>query len=105
MGGRLVTGWLILYAAGLVYTARKLPVALLNHASILDADDPVDVVAARVLGVLISLVRPVIAFGALITGRLPKTDAQLRTELAARDRRIAELEHELGIPPASLTHR
>ncbi|WP_084965273.1 hypothetical protein [Thermoactinospora rubra] len=93
-----MTTWIILalYATGWVITARKAAHLLLNDTPH-DQPDLGDQIAARMLGFLVGGMWPVILLGALVNGRLPKTDKQLRAEHAAQAQRIAELEHELGI--------
>lgn len=92
-------GWVALgiYVVGYVLSARKLSVVFLNDSELGGDGDPFDQVMSRGLGVLAALAWPAILLGALITGKLPKTDGQLRADLAARDARIAELEREAGI--------
>lgn len=98
-------GWLIAlaYVAGMVFTARKVAWWLLND-DVFDADDMADQTMLRLMGFLVGLFWPLAALVALITGRLPKTDQQIRdlltirdADIAVRDRRIAELERDLGI--------
>lgn len=91
-----MTGWIIaaVYIAGWVITARKASLHMLNEDHVDDAEDRA---MSRALGVLLGLVWPLILIGALVTGRLPKTDRQLRAEHTAQQKRITELERELGI--------
>ncbi|GAA4209624.1 hypothetical protein GCM10022252_76410 [Streptosporangium oxazolinicum] len=88
-----MTGWLILiYLVGLVITARKATLAELNAGIFA----PIE---ARAFGFAIGLCWPFMLLALLITGGLPKTDVQLRADLAARDRRIAELQAALRARP------
>lgn len=90
-------GWTILavYLIGLVLTARKAAVALMDGE--FDAGTIEDSIAARALGLIVGLLWPLVVAGALATGRLPKSNGQLRDEVRQRDARIRELERELGI--------
>ena len=92
-----MTGWVLLgiYVAGFVFAARKISVAILNADP--GDNDAFDRTMSRALGALVALAWPAILVGALVTGKLPKTDKQLRADVAARDARIAELEREAGI--------
>jgi hypothetical protein len=95
-----VIGWLALtvYLIGFVVVARKGAMVVLNDELTTSTNpDGFDRAFARFLGVAIGLFWPVILAGALITGRLPKTSRELEAELRDRDRRIAELERELGV--------
>ncbi|MDH2424801.1 hypothetical protein [Sphaerisporangium sp. TRM90804] len=100
-----MVGWLILlaYLAGLVYAARRISWLLLNSDTP-GSNDLEDRVIARLMGFLAGLLWPLIAVAVLVTGRLPKTDQEIRNQLRERDARIAELEHELGITERG-THR
>ncbi|GAA2691633.1 hypothetical protein [Nonomuraea recticatena] len=92
-----MTGWIIavVYASGYIITARKATVMLLDD--LVEHDDRVGDFVVKVIGFLLGLVWPLALLVVLVTGSLPKTDKQIRAELAARDARIAELERELGI--------
>ncbi|MEV4246987.1 hypothetical protein AB0J63_26685 [Streptosporangium canum] len=91
-----MTGWIIAatYVTGLVITARKVASYGLNEDDCRDAEDRL---LARTMGFLAGLLWPLVLLMILITGRLPKTDKQLRQEHAEQAARIEELERELGI--------
>ena len=92
-----MTGWIVLgiYCAGYVLTARKAAPWLVR---IMCTDslpvEATDRLFGRVLGCLVALLWPLVILGALITGKLPKTDQEIREELAAREQRISDLERE-----------
>lgn len=92
-----MTDWIILavFFVGAIVTARKATMALLNGP--FDSGQTDDAVMARMVGFSIGLFWPAILIGAVVTGRLPKTDRQLRDTLRQRETRIRELERELGI--------
>lgn len=92
-------GWVLLavYVAGYVFAARKASVTIMKDDVIGGDEDAFDRAMSRALGALVALFWPVILLGAIVTGKLPKSDKQLRAELAKRDARIAELEREAGI--------
>ena len=91
-------GWLILttYTIGLIATARWLAPRLLDNVAGNNVD-PEDVVMSRVMALFIGLFWPLVVVGALVMWKAPKSDGQLKHELAERDDRIRELERELGI--------
>lgn len=90
--------WIILgtYMAGFVLAARRITVAADNSEG-LKAEDALDRIGNRVIGVICGLFWPALLLGALVTGKLPKSARQLQADLDARDKRIADLERELGI--------
>jgi uncharacterized membrane protein YccC len=95
-----VIGWLALtvYLIGFVVVARKGAMAVLNDELRTSGHpDPFDRAFARFIGIVIGALWPLVVAGALITGRLPKTTRELEAELRDRDRRIAQLERELGV--------
>lgn len=93
-------GWVIFacYVIAGLFVARKATIAIIAH---LDKDiggaDTEDRFMGRMMGLIAGAAWPLILLGAVIGWRLPKTDRELRNDLAARDRRIAELEREAGI--------
>lgn len=93
-----ITGWAVLavWAAGWVITARKVSLALIagEEASSREALDTENRIANRVMGCLVGLVWPLALLGAVMTGKLPKTDMQLRAEREKLAREIADLEAE-----------
>jgi hypothetical protein len=93
-----VTGWIVLvvWAAGFAVASRKISVALIagDEKSSGRAADAGDRAAMRCFGLILGAVWPALLAGAVITGRLPKTDAQLRAEREKLAREIAELEAE-----------
>lgn len=90
-----MSGWIVLavWAAGFVVASRKISRALIagdeKDGRVSDFDDRA---VNRVFGCVLGLLWPVLLVGAVITGRLPKTDAQLRAEREKLAREIAELE-------------
>ena len=91
-----MTGWIILgvYLAGWIIAARKIAVYMINDAGKITAVDAEDRILGRLLGFVIGLAWPILLLAALVTGKLPKTDRELRDEATVRDARIADLERE-----------
>lgn len=88
-------GWIILatYVIGLVATARWLAPRILDLYDHKDnKPDVADIVIARVVALLIGAFWPVTLLGALVFWDAPKSQGQLKHELADRERRIRELE-------------
>ncbi|MBG0818924.1 hypothetical protein [Planomonospora sp. ID82291] len=85
-------GWII-YLTGVVVVARKV-ITLLRDDGLYEPDDWTEDAAFRAIGLLIAIPWPLILLGAVLTGRLPKSHHELRAELAAHERRIAQLERE-----------
>jgi len=92
-----MTVWIILgvYAAGVVIAARRAAIWFGTQA----ASDAGDLLEGRIMGFITGLFWPLVLVVAAVTGKLPKTDRQIRADLEARDERIRELERELGMRP------
>lgn len=92
-------GWLVFvgYVGGWVFTSRQAAMWLARDLESFGDLDQFEQVGTRALGVMIGTLWPLVVIGALVTGKLPKTPRQLQGEIEERDRRIRELERELGV--------
>jgi hypothetical protein len=79
--------------AGFIYTARKVAWLMLPSGD----RELEDWAMIGIGGLFFGLLWPIILLGMLLFYRLPKTPADLEAEVEERDRRIRELERELGI--------
>jgi hypothetical protein len=91
-----MTEWIVaaVYAVGYVPAARWSARWLIGG---LGAEDAMERIMLRALGCVIAIIWPLALASALVTGRMPKTDREIRDQLEERDKRITELERELGI--------
>lgn len=85
------------YAIAWLVTARCVFYAM--RADEYAPDDKMDAVLLGILSVFAGLLWPLALPVALVMWHPRKTPAELREQLEARDRRIAELEREAGIRP------
>jgi hypothetical protein len=88
--------YVLAYLAMTAVAARWLAPRMLDALES-EAPDLSDIVVSRVLALSIGLLWPAVALGTLVMWKAPESRGQLKQKLAARDARITELEHDLGI--------
>lgn len=88
--------YLLAYLAMTVAAARWLAPHILDSMSFGDPDST-EVVMSRALALCVGLLWPLVLLGVVAMWKAPKSRAQLKQDVAARDARIEELERELGI--------
>lgn len=93
---------LAVYVAGWIWGSRKLAAYFVS--SMEDENDSGMILLDRLLGSVAAILWPLVLTFLLVTARLPRTDKQLRAELAEhkaqlaeRDDHIAQLERELEV--------
>ena len=86
------------YAIAWLYTARRI-YYVFREADFVDDGDLIDYAAAGFFSFFLALLWPLALPMTLVMWHPRKTPAELREQLKARDRRIAELEREAGIRP------
>ena len=95
--------WLILiiYLAGILFTARKIAFFMKKDGEMKDSFDRVTI---SLMALVSAIFWPIGLIAFIVTGKLPKTDKELKQEVARqkqdiadRDATIARLERDFGI--------
>jgi len=85
------------YLVGTVLAARWLAPRITDHMTFSRPADRADVAAGRALALLIGLLWPFVLIGVLVMWRTPESHEQIKRERDDAQKRIQELERELGI--------
>ena len=93
-----MTGWAIasIYVAVWVVCALKVAWLLIDQDAAILAIDRVDRAPRCTLSGIVALSWPLLLLGLVVFAKLPLTTVELQARLAERDRRIRELEAEMG---------